>query len=162
MAKPPKGTKRSEPTPANRATRAGRLSPQSERKNDAASQGDGIRFLRLELHESPPPNTEAFAPIFVDLAIDSHHRKVGRWLAFGWRGHAGKRDVECYPFVIDWQGRIDFGSACANDGDRYGSTDLPSIRITEGELIRFDFGNEGKADYRIQRLHDLKVLVRQR
>jgi hypothetical protein len=118
------------------------------------SAPEAIRFVRVELREAPPPNEDPSAPIFIDLAV-AGERKSGKWLVFGWRGTPGKRDVECFPFVIDQHGQMDFGSEWEFGGDRYGQTDLFEKTIRAGELVRFDVGGEGRFEYRIFRIHDL-------
>lgn len=121
----------------------------------------GFRPVRVELIECTPPLEEPFAPIFVDLIVNSEGERLGKWMTFGWQGYPNKRDIQCWPFVIDGKGNVDFGGGWTNSEDRYGRTDLFEGPVQLGRLVEFGTEAEGMAEYRIERLHWQDDLISQ-
>jgi hypothetical protein len=116
-------------------------------------KGTSPVHVRLDLREIVVSSKEPYLPMVVELIVDSMQRKIGKWLVFGWYGSPGKRDAECWPLVIESDGRIDFGNGL-DDSDlyRYGNTDLFDKEIVEGQKFRMKLDGEWR-DWSIVRTY---------
>lgn len=89
------------------------------------------RYVRVRLVY---PEDESDQPYTLDLFLDAADRAVGPSLIFGACGRFDRAE-ERFPFMLDPDGRIDFGAAMATAEERYWRTDLRNVALREGALV---------------------------
>ena len=113
-----------------------------------------MRYVRI-FAEATPDNPEA-PPFCVDAILDDADEIVGSAPLFGVQGRFNRRDEHFEPFVLDSDGRVDWGDGfdqAAND--RFGHFDIRSDCVTLGRLLTLRTGNYGVQLYRITRITPL-------
>ena len=99
------------------------------------------------------------SPIVVDLIIDSNGRVIGDMFMFGAVGEPNLPDY--YPFMLDKQGRLDYGNTWAYDDpdERYGWLNIVEKVVRVGEYCTLT-DNEGDHTYLIDRIDQIGLVDR--
>jgi hypothetical protein len=104
----------------------------------------------------PTPEHRDASPFCVDAIIDDEGRILGRHALLGLAGYFHTRDEHFYPFVLDPNGRVDFGKGYAEQGsERYATVDLREDVVRTGRMLTWDSQNYGVTQYRIT---DIQIL----
>jgi hypothetical protein len=113
------------------------------------------RYVRI-MTEATDDNSVT-APLFFDVVIDTESNKiVGEHLIFAYQCFPEERARYSYPFVVDRNGRTDFGDDV--DG-QYGSTNLRDLPIRPGTIIEWR-GPGWDETFRIKELLDLVAVAK--
>jgi hypothetical protein len=76
------------------------------------------------------------APLFFDLVIDGEGKIIGEHLILAYQCFPKDRAARSNPFVVDMNGRVDFGIGYEKGSDQYGDIDIREKRITPGTIVR--------------------------
>ena len=107
------------------------------------------RVTAIPTADSPHP-----ALFLFDLVLDGQGARVGEQPIFGYSYEPVRRSHTSMPFVVDTNGRIDYGVGYDNSNDQYGQTDLLEKRIASGTLLRV-WGPGYEQSLRISNVHVL-------
>ena len=89
------------------------------------------------------------SPITLDAPLDATRRRIaGRWDLLG---ATSLGLPHCRPFVLNSDGRMDFGEGRA-DGDRFWRCDIREQDITVGSLFRVTWSGGESGVYRIDKI----------
>lgn len=94
----------------------------------------------------------------VDVLMDQRRHRVARVPTAGWWGR--QQTTELWPFVLDREGRLDFGSmACqpTPPSERYARIDIDDRIIAAGELFTFEYQGD-QWQLRLRRITDLSQI----
>ncbi len=86
------------------------------------------KYVRVET-EATGDNPKS-APLFFDVVIDENHSIIGEHPIFAHQTYPKGRGRYSYPFVVDSEGRVDFGM-----DEPGGKTNLRDKLIVPGSII---------------------------
>lgn len=83
----------------------------------------------------PLPENPAEAPIFLDVVIDDDDMIATNRAVFGLSGNFDHSEEHFYPFVLQKDGKMNFGRGYEDTGDQYAKLDIRDVPIRVGQLI---------------------------
>ena len=113
-----------------------------------------MRYIRV--FAEPAAGEPDTLPFCVDAIVGDDNRILGRHALFGVLGSFDFRDVQFEPFLLDHDGKVDWGSGFDDiPNERFGTVDFRDGPVTVGRLLTFQTTNYGAQHYRIARIFEL-------
>ncbi len=108
----------------------------------------GRQFVRVKA--DPTSDNSDTYPIYLDLVIHSGGDVAGSEPIFGYQGELGSRKGHSWPFVLYYDGTLDYGDQY-EEGDRLFRLNIREAGVRLGELLTLS-SSEGDEFFRIAKV----------
>jgi hypothetical protein len=101
----------------------------------------------------PSVDNPTCKPIHVDLVIDDAGSIVGKHSVFGVQGDFNRKDEQFCPFVLDLNGKVDYGDGYGkNSSEQYAKLDLRDGLVEVGRILHLTSESFGPEVYKIRQV----------
>jgi hypothetical protein len=109
------------------------------------------RYVRITAR--PTVDNQDEFPLYVDVILDDSNSVSGSHPVFGFQGEIGQRSGASMPFLLQPDGRMDFGEKYVSP-DRFYHLNLRGVSVGVGQLVTIH-GDGYESTFRITDLEPL-------